>query len=199
MIVLGLNNDPNSTKNKGQLKIFVKLLPLIAFTIPLALLFLLNPMDPYLKVSAQESFQLMWKGRTFQLFFIWLVALEFILSWEKIKLKISKENTTRTFAFALVLLLPTLYVLFENYLGLNSAIASWASQSGVAFSDSMPLAIEYLIFSLLFCGTVYLSFGKKGLAGFALPALFAGLVGVLYTIDNVFPYGQFTPFQLLAV
>ena len=41
-------------------------------------------------------------------------------------------------------------------------------------------------------------FGKKGLAGFALPALFVGLVGVLYTIDNVFPYGQFTPFQLLV-
>ncbi len=62
----------------------------------------------------------------------------------------------------------------------------------------MPLAFEYLIFSLLFCGTVFFSFGKKGLAGFALPALFVGLVGVLYTIDNVFPYGQFTPFQLLV-
>ena len=198
MIVLGLNKDPNSTKNKDQSKIFVKLLPLIAFTVPLVLLFLLNPMDPYLKVSAQESFQLMWKGRTFQLFFIWLVALELILSWDNIELKIGKQNKTRAVAFALVLLLPTLYVLFENYLGLNSAIASWATQSGVAFSDSMPLAIEYLIFSLLFCGTVFLSFGKKGLAGFALPALFAGLVGVLYTIDNVFPYGQFTPFQLLV-
>ena len=66
------------------------------------------------------------------------------------------------------------------------------------FWDSMPLAIEYLVFSLLFCVIVFLSFGKKGLAGFALPALFAGLVGVLYTIDNVFPYGQFTPFQLLV-
>jgi thaumarchaeosortase len=198
MIVLGLNNDPNSLKNKDQSKIFVKLLPLIAFTVPLGLLFLLNPMDPYLKVSAQESFQLMWKGRTFQLFFIWLVALEFILSWENIKLKISKQNKTRAAAFVLVLLLPTLYVLFENYLGLNSAIASWATESGVAFSDSMPLAIEYLLFSLLFCGIVFLSIGKKGLARFALPALFAGLVGVLYTIDNVFPYGQFTPFQLLV-
>jgi len=176
MIVLGLNNHSNSPKNKEQLNNFIKLLPLIAFTFPLALLFLLNPMDPYLKVSAQESFQLMWKGRTFQLFFIWLVALEFILSWENIKLKINKENKTRAVAFALVLLLPTLYLLFENYLGLNSTIASWATQSGVAFSDSMPLAIEYLIFSLLFCVTVFLSFGKKGLAGFALPALFAGLV-----------------------
>ena len=155
-------------------------------------------MDPYFKVSAQESFQLMWKGRTFHFFFIWLVALEFILNWENINLKISKENKARAVVFALVLLLPTLYVLFENYFGLNSAIASLAMQSIFAYSDSMPLTFEYLIFSLLFCGTVFFSFGKKGLADFALSALFAGLVGVLYTIDNVFPYGQFTPFQLLV-
>jgi len=194
--VRGLNTNPS--KNKDHSTIYVKLLPLIAFAVPFALLYFLNPMDPYLKLSAQDSFQLMWKGRTFQLFFIWLVALEFILSWENIKIEISKLNKARLLGFALVLLLPTLYVLFENYFGLNSAIANWAVQSGVAFSDSMPLAIEYLVFSLLFCVTVFLSFGKKGLAGFALPALFVGLVGVLYTIDNVFPYGQFTPFQLLV-
>src|SRR3989339_659633 len=49
------------------------------FTVPLILLYFLNP----------GSFESMWKGRTFQLFFIWLVALEFILSWETIKLKIN--------------------------------------------------------------------------------------------------------------
>jgi thaumarchaeosortase len=143
----------------------------------------------------------MWKGRTFQLFFIWLVALEFILSWETIKLKINRQNKASSLAFGLVLLLPTLFVVLEYYFGLNGAIANWALQSGIAakpFSDSMPLAIEYLVFSILFSLTVFLSFGKKGLTGFALPALFVGLVGVLYTIDNVFPYGQFTPFQLLV-
>ena len=155
-------------------------------------------MDPYLNVSAQDSFQLMWKGRTFQLFFIWLVALEFILSWENIKLKISRQNKARFLAFALVLLLPTLYVVFENYFGLNTAIANWAAQNGVTFSgfDAACNRIPCLFTSLL-C-TAFLSFGKKGLTGFALPALFVGLVGVLYTIDNVFPYGQFTPFQLLV-
>ena len=196
--VRSLTNNPNPPKNKERQSTIIKLLPLIAFAVPLALLYLLNPMDSYLKVSAQDSFQLMWKGRTFQLFFIWLVALEFILSWETIKVKISSLNKSRAAAFALVLLLPTMYVLSENYFGLNAAIANWAGQSGVAFADSMPLAIEYLVFSLLFCIAVFLPFGKKGLAGFALPALFAGLIGVIYAIDNVFPYGQFTPFQLLV-
>jgi thaumarchaeosortase len=197
-VVRGLKSFLNSLKKKDPSTIFIKLLPLIAFVAPLALLCFLNPIDPYLKISAQDSFQLMWKGRTFQLFFIWLVALEFILSWETINLKISKLNKSKAIAFALVLLLPTLYVLFENYFGLNVAIASWAVQSGVTFSDYMPLAIEYLVFSLLFCVTVFLPFGKRGLAGFALPTLFVGLVGVIYTIDNVFPYGEFTPFQLLV-
>ena len=184
--------------NKDHTAIFLKILPLIAFTFPLILLFILNPLDPYLNISAQDSFQSMWKGRTFQLFFIWLVALELILSWENIKLRITRGQKIRVIAYGLALLLPTLFIVSEYYLGLNAAIANLSAQSSVAFSGSMPLAIEYLVFSLLFCLIVFLSFGKKGLMGFALPALFLGLVGFLYTVDNVFPYGQFTPFQLLV-
>ena len=86
-------------------------------------------------------------------------------------------------------MLPTIYVISEYYFGLNTAIANFSLQNGVAFSDSMPLAIEYLVFSVLFCFTTFLSFGKKGLADFALPAMFVGLVGVVYTVDNGFPYG----------
>jgi thaumarchaeosortase len=185
-------------KIKSHSDTVIKLLPLFAFIAPLALLYVLNPLDPYLKLSARDSFELMWKGRTFQLFFIWLIALELILSWEIIKPKISKQNKAKLFTVAISLLLPTMHVVFENYFGLNATIANSALQSGVAFSGSMPLAIEYLIFSVLFCLTAFLYFGKKGLACFALPTLFVGLVGVLYTIDNVFPYGEFTPFQLLV-
>jgi thaumarchaeosortase len=197
---MGLNLPMRNvlSKIKEHSGTLTKLLPLIAFVAPLALLYLLNPMDPYLKLSARESFEFMWKGRTFQLFFIWLIALEFILSWETIKPKINKQNKAKLIAVAIALLLPTMYVVFANYFGLNGAIANSALQSGVAFYDSMPLAIEYLVFSVLFCLITLLSFGKKGLTGFALPALFVGLVGVLYTIDNVFPYGEFTPFQLLV-
>jgi thaumarchaeosortase len=139
----------------------------------------------------------MWKGRTFQLFFIWLIGLEFILSWETIRPKITKENTTKLFAIIIATLLPSLYILAENF-GLNNAIAVSATQSGIAFADSMPLAVEYLVFSIFFCVISFLFFGKKGLRGFALPALFLVIVGILYTIDNMFPYGAFTPFQLLV-
>jgi thaumarchaeosortase len=178
--------------------VIVKILPLIAFIVPLALLYFLNPMDSLLKVSIQDSYQLMWKGRTFQLFFIWLIALEFILGWETIKSQITQQSKLRGTLYGVVLALPTICVILQNYFGLNASIAGWMQRSGIAFADSMPLAFEYIFFSLLLLLTVGLSFGKKGLASFALPALFAALVGVIYSIDNVFPYGSFTPFQMLV-
>ena len=167
----------------------LKLSPLLAFAAPLLWLYLLHP----------ASFELMWKGRTFQLFFIWLIALELILSWENIQPnKINKPFSVRTVAFITALLLPTVCVVLSNYLGLNAAIADAARQNGVTWADSMPLSTEYLVFTVLFCLTVFLQFGKKGLADFSVPAFFLGAVGALYTIDNIYPYGQFTPFQILV-
>lgn len=173
----------------------LKLLPIAAFGVPLLVLFLLNPAEPY-NVTVQDSFELMWKGRTFMLFFIWLITLEYILGWEKFQINL--RNKTLIAAYAFTLLLPTIYVAAEYYMGLNTAIVSFSQSSGITWADSMPLAIEYLAFSLFFLLIAYLGFGKKGLTGFALPALFAAIVGLLYTIDNVFPYGQFTPFELLV-
>ena len=160
-----MTNTSTSPKNQELSGILIKLLPLIAFAVPLGLLYFLSP----------GSFELMWKGRTFQLFFVWLVALEFIFSWETIQSKINLQNKRRLIVFAITLLIPTLYVVLEYYLGLNSGIVNWSAQNGVTWADSMPLAIEYLVFSVLFSATVFLSFGKKGLTGFALPALFASV------------------------
>ncbi len=173
----------------------LKLLPIAAFAVPLVLLFVFNPFEPF-NVSAQDSFQLMWKGRTFQLFFIWLIALELILSWEKIQINL--RNRTQTAIYALSLVLPTVYVAAEYSLGLNNAIVGASTVGGVAWADSMPLAVEYLVFAFMFLLMAYFGFGRKGLTRFALPALFLAIVGLLYTVDNVFPYGEFTPFQLLV-
>ena len=185
-------------KIKEHSDAIVKLLPLLAFAAPLAVLFLLNPSDSYLQVSAQGSFSLMWKGRTFQLFFVWLILLEFILNWDAFKPKITKLKPLSLAVFAVALLLPTFYVLSEYYLGLNGLIANWSMSNGVAFYDSMPLSLEYLAFAVLFCAIAFFYFGKEGLAKLALPGLFSGLVGIIYLIDNVFPNGEFTPFQIMV-
>jgi len=166
-----------------------KVLPLVAFAVPLLWLYLLD----------SGSFELMWKGRTFQLFFMWLIALELILSWEIIHSnKMKKPTSAKTLGFIATLLLPTMYVILSNYLGLNTAIAEASQQSGIAWWESMALSTEYLAFTVFFCLIIFLQFGKKGLKDFSVPAFFLGIVGVLYTIDNFFPYGQFTPFQLLV-
>jgi thaumarchaeosortase len=167
----------------------LKLLPLVAFAVPLLWLYLLDA----------GSFELMWKGRTFQLFFVWLILLELILGWESIRPHgVAKTFSVKTFAFIAALVLPTLYVVSANYLGLNAAIVAASEQSQIPFAGSMALSTEYLVFAALFCLMVFVQFGKKGLKDFSVPAVFLGMVGVLYTIDNLFPYGQFTPFQLLV-
>jgi thaumarchaeosortase len=167
----------------------LKLLPLVAFAVPLLWLYLLDA----------GSFELMWKGRTFQLFFVWLIALELILGWESLQpSKIAKPFSAKTVASIVALVLPTLYVVATHYLGLNTAITEVSRQSQIPFADSMALSTEYIVFALLFCLMVVLQFGKKGLRDFSVPIVFLGIVGAVYTIDNVFPYGQFTPFQLLV-
>ncbi len=166
-----------------------KSLPLLAFAIPLLWLYLLEP----------TTFELMWKGRTFELFFIWLISLELILGWEELQpSKISKFALARATALIITLILPAVYVAASYYLGLNGAISSIASQSGITWANSMALSTEYLMFAALFIAIVFLSFGFKGLKAFSVPAFFLVLVGTIYTIDNVYPYGQFAPFQIFV-
>jgi thaumarchaeosortase len=184
---------------KTHKNLIIKLLPLVAFAVPMLLLYLLNPADPYLGILPRESFEAMWKGRTFQLFFIWLISLELILGWETLQeSKLRKLASARTAAFAAAMALPTLYVAASYYWGMNTAIANWATQSQITWATSMPLSTEYLAFAAMFCAVMYLSFGFKGLKALSVPAFFLVVVGLIYTIDNVFPYGQFTPFQIFV-
>lgn len=165
------------------------LLPLIAFIVPLLWLYFLD----------SSSFEAMWKGRTFQLFFVWLIALELILGWENFKeTKITKLMSARTIAVAVAMILPTLYVAASFNFGLNNAIFNWSTVNNIKWASSMPLSTEYLAFTGLFCLVAFLALGKKGVLNFSIPAFFMGIVGALYTIDNVFPYGQFTPFQFFV-
>ena len=167
----------------------VRLLPLVAFAVPLLWLFLLNP----------GSFELMWKGRTFQLFFVWLILLELILGWVSLQpVKVRGVVSVRTFLLVAALLLPTIFVFISNYIGLGAAVADSARQSGVYWWSDMPVAVEYLVFAALFSLTAFLFFGTGGLKFFSMPILFSALIGAIFIIDNVYPYDQFTPFQFLV-
>ena len=163
----------------------------LSFLIPLALLYYLYP----------QSFDLTWKGRTFYLFFVWLFILEIILGWDSYKTKsTSRFSNAHILIFCIALALPTIFVVIANFFGLNTIILNSARQNRMAWpwADWMPLSVEYLVFAVLFVVVVFLAYGMKGLKDFSMPAVFLGIIGAVYMIDNLYPYGEFTPFQIFV-
>jgi thaumarchaeosortase len=160
-----------------------------SFTVPFVILYQLDA----------QSFNATWKGRTFYLFFLWLAILELVMDWERLQSpKAEACGPLRAAALTAVLLLPTAYVIVENTLGLNKIIVDLANQLSVPLSSLMPLAVEYLVFAGVFAVAVTLAYGFDGLSVFSVSAVFLGAVGAVYLIDNLYPYGQFTPLQVFV-
>jgi len=175
---------------KTNIRILRKLLPLIAIIIPFIILYSLD----------SASFEKTWKGRTFYLFFVWLISLETtILSWEEVQTdKIKKLKSMRTVAFILAFLMPTVYVVAANHCGLNSVIADLAAKNNIEWASVMPLSTEYLIFTVFFALIILLEYGVGGLRDFSVSTFFLGLIGMIYTVDNMYPQGRFAPFQIIV-
>jgi len=175
-------------RNKGNM---IELLPLISFIIPVSILYFIDP--PY--------FEKTWQGRTYELFFVWLCLLELILNWEEAGAsRIGKLKSVRAIAFATFLLMPTVYVIAANFFGLNAMIYNLAMSFNVGehWALLVPLSTEYLVFMGLFVVIVLLGQGTRGIRNYSISILFLGIIGGLYTIDNLFPYGRFTPFQAIV-
>lgn len=176
---------------KKAVSILIAFLPLVSFIIPLAILYSLDP----------NSFEATWKGRTYYLFFVWLLSLELILNWDGLRTKkIWGIRSARTTAFVAALSTPTIYVVVANFFGLNAAILDLAEQSGMRspWLEVVPLSTEYLVFAGLFALIVILGYGIRGLRNFAISTFFLGIIGGIYTIDNFYPQGTFTPFQIVV-
>jgi thaumarchaeosortase len=182
---------PDKADLPARSRFLVKALPLIAFTVPFLILYTLYP----------ASYGLTWKGRTFYLFFLWLALLEIILNWEKIpETKIRKLKSTRTWAFVAVVALPILYVVAANYWGLNNAILDFGRNNNISSSvlEFLPLSTEYLVLTVFFAFIVTVYYGVDQLGNFSISTFFLGIIGMVYTIDNLYPWGRFTPFQILV-
>jgi len=182
-------------KVKKNIYIFEKLLPIVSFFVPFLILYLLYPKS----FEGDPAWEGTWQGRFFYLFFLWLVSLEIILNWEKLQTKVfSKLRSIRTFTFIAVFLLPTMYVIVANYGGLNGMIANMAQQSDVPLGHLLPLSIEYLVFALLFNLIILLEYGTRGLIDFSISESFLVIIGIVYMIDILYPYGRFAPFQFIV-
>jgi len=174
---------------KRNTSLLINILPILALIIPFLILYSLYP----------ESYEATWKGRTYYLFFIWLIFLEVILSGEKIQVnKLKKLKSIRTIAFIIFLLLSTTYVIAANYYGLNDTIMELAIKNNVPRANEIPLSMEYLIFTIVFALTILLAHGRQGLMNHSISVIFLGIIGSIYTVDSIYPYGSFTPFQILV-
>jgi hypothetical protein len=174
-------------RHSSYLKI---LLIFLSVGIPLTVLYFLYP----------QSFDKTFNGRAYYLFFVWLVVLGYALDWDKYKSETSRMPVKRTFAFGLALLLPTVYVVAMNVLGFNAAIMDMFRTYGVIspWLDNTPLAVEYIVFAVLFALIFLFACELKGLSDFSLSVALLGVVGAIHTINILYPYGGFTPFQILV-
>jgi len=158
-------------------------------------------------------FDYTWKGRLFLLFFMWLFVLETSLNWETQP----KENSEikpinfRIIATLLCALIPLVYIISVNFLGLNQIIINigdmlrgeyWRANFGdwQYFLEAFwPLLVEYIVFTVSFLATMLLAHGKGGVKKFGLTLAFIVGVSGVYFLDTIFPYGVLKPFQLLAL
>jgi thaumarchaeosortase len=159
-------------------------------------------------------FDYTWKGRLFLLFFLWLFVLETSLNWEtqpeeKSEIKPINFRIIASFVCALI---PLVYIISVNFLGLNQTIinlgdmlrgeywrTNFLGDLGYLLGAAWPLLVEYIVFTVSFLATILLAYGKGGVKKFGLTlALIAG-VSFVYFLDTIFPYGVLKPLQLLAL
>lgn len=193
-MTLMLNQKP-----KRIFSALLKLLPVLSFVAAFSILYYLDP----------TSFDYTWKGRTYYLFFIWAFFLETLLSWDDLEMSGWKLKSIKSIIFPITLLLPIIYVMAANYVGFNGytnfneLVVKWAINYKIGgsdpyFSGKMPLAMEYLVFTIIFEFIIITEYGISKLGKYSLSIFFLGLIGFIYLIDNLYPYGAFTPFQIIV-
>jgi thaumarchaeosortase len=171
-----------------------RFLPFISFGIAFVILYMIHP------GSFEPTQTGSWERRINLVFFVWLGSLETILNWEAVDAEKRRIGMVRMATLSVALLLPVLYVLLANYGGLNELIVDLAEQQGIQgdWAAQVPLALEYLVFAVFFALMLFLARGGSGVKSYSISLSFLVIIGVIYMINNVFPFGKFTPFQILV-
>ena len=178
------------------------LLILLSFIPPILALYFLDP----------SLFEFTWKGRAPHLIFLWLLLLELALAWGKLVEKQSAPYSWfKKVTIAIIVAVPTAYVLGVYFLGFNHNIVELGKSIGIPFGRlppgivrewfpevSWPLSLEYIAFTAFFAASILLMYGWWGLKRFSVSLFFIGATGVFYLIDTFYPYGTFTFLQALA-
>ncbi len=157
-------------------------------------------------------FDYTWKGRLFLLFFVWLFVLESFIGLNWIREEREKHRSRlKILAIFACALIPLFYIIGINFLGLDQIVIKAGElirldywKSNTAFWENTlygdwPLSVEYVVFTISFLATVLLAYGRKSLKTFAISTVLVAGISVVYMIDTMYPFGAFTPFQVLAL
>jgi thaumarchaeosortase len=101
------------------------------------------------------------------------------------------------------LIFPTVFVLVANYTQLNTMIVDaspkyYQENDPSYWARLMPLTVEYFALTAGLAMILLAMYGLKGLKDFSLSLCLVGIIGSVYLIDNFYPNGKFTPFQILV-
>lgn len=178
--------------SSAHLKVFFVFLSIL---VPFALLYGINA----------KSFDQIYNGRAYYLFFVWLVILVFAFDWKKYSAKPSSILTKNKIAFGIALTLPTFYVVASYFFGLNDFVMKMGQLNGIVppWLSDLPLSVEFMVFALLFGVIFLLAYRRKGLSDFSLVVALLAAVGVINLLTILYPYAgdikqSFTPFQILV-
>ena len=180
-----MRSETNIAQRFNKYSLMKMLMPFLSFTFAFSILYYLNP----------QSFESMWKGRTYYLFFLFAYFIETVFKEKIFDVKEESFSSLRLVISILISLTPIIYVVIANFYGLNDFIQVLAKENNVYFPDWMPLSTEYLVFAVLFELIILFIYRLRGSTDYAVSALLLGVVGLIYTIDNYYPYGYFTLFQ----
>ena len=157
------------------------------------------------------AFELTWKGRMFLLVFLWLLLIESATDWKKL-VDEKPKNRYIMLASLICALIPTIYVIATNFLGLDLTILRIGNDvfgiHSVADIDKpwdfllnwhWPISCEYIVLAVFFIGAVILAYKTKGLKTLSISLALLGGIGVAYMFDTIYPFGVFKPLQAFAL
>jgi len=176
---------------------------LALFAIPIFMLMTLDYLDMESFTAFNHDFRFIstWKGRTFYLFFLWLIVIESIIDWKFIVEK-RPRSLSKILAFSICAIIPTLYVLSVNFGGVNELVLETGQSLGFtrwALTFHWALSIEYLVFAFSFLAAIIFSYQREGLEFFSISLSLLVGMSLIYAIDTFYPQGIFKPFELLAL
>jgi thaumarchaeosortase len=104
-------------------------------------------------------------------------------------------------------------VVAANYYGINTIISNLTSryisqitissdpaidwQQKQIIASQVPISFEYFVFGALLCLIILLAYGTSTLSDFSLSITFTGIIGLLFTMDQLYPE-KLTPLQMFV-